>query len=65
VKDAAHIKDHAKGMPMMKFMIITKKCEGAISEMEKLLMIWMEAQIQKCVPLCLMMIQAMVGEKKK
>jgi hypothetical protein len=37
--------------------IITKEREGAISEMEKLLM-WMEAQIQKNVPLSLMMMQA-------
>jgi hypothetical protein len=34
------------------------KCERAISEMEKLLMMWMEAKIQKYVPPSLMMLQA-------
>jgi hypothetical protein len=37
MKDAVCIKEHVKGMYMMKSAIITKKCEGAISEMEKLL----------------------------
>jgi hypothetical protein len=41
----------------MKSMIITKKCEDAISELEKLLTMWMEAQIQKCDPLSSMVIQ--------
>jgi hypothetical protein len=45
-------------------MIITEKHEGAISVMEKLLIFRMEAQIQKRVPVCLMMIQAMVGERE-
>jgi hypothetical protein len=35
-----------------------KRREGAIAEMEKLLMIWMESRIQKRVPLSLMMIQS-------
>jgi hypothetical protein len=46
-----------KGKAMIKWMIITKKCDGAINEMEKLLMMWMEGQIQKHVPLSLMMMQ--------
>jgi transposase-like protein len=58
VKDAARIKEHAKRTSTMKTTIITKKREGAISEMEKLLTVWMEAQIQKGVPLSLVMIQA-------
>jgi hypothetical protein len=32
VKDAARIKVQEKGMAIMNFMIITRKCEGAISE---------------------------------
>jgi hypothetical protein len=58
MKDAACIKEPVKGMYMMKSAIIIKKCEGAISEMEKLLTLWMEAQMQKHFPLSLIMIQA-------
>ena len=47
VKDAACIREHAEGTATMKATIITKKREGAISEMEKLLSIWMEDQAQK------------------
>jgi hypothetical protein len=39
-----------KDLSMIKSKIITMKCEGTISVMEKLLMIWMEDQIQKYVP---------------
>jgi hypothetical protein len=56
VKDAARTKEHAEGIGMI--MIITKKHEGAISKVEKLLRMWMEAQTQKHVQLRLMMIQA-------
>lgn len=42
---------------MMTSRIILKKCEVAISETEKLLIMWMEAQIQKCLPLSLITIQ--------
>jgi hypothetical protein len=37
VKDAARIKEQVKGKAMMKLMIITKKHEGEISEMEKII----------------------------
>jgi hypothetical protein len=47
VKDATRIKEHVKGTAMMKSTIITKKHEGAINEMEKLLTVLMEVQIQK------------------
>jgi hypothetical protein len=49
VNNAALMKGHVKGMAMMKS-VITEKCEGAISEMGELLMMWMKAQIQKHVP---------------
>jgi hypothetical protein len=49
-----------KGTAKMKPVKITKECEGTISEMEKLLTMWMEAQIQRYVPLNLM-IQAKAG----
>jgi hypothetical protein len=58
VKDASRIKKHVKGMACMKSTIITKRREGVITEMEKLLTIWMEDQIQKRVLLSLMLIQA-------
>jgi hypothetical protein len=58
VKDAFRIKEHVKGTACMKSTIITKRREGAITEMEKLLTIWMEEQIQERVPLSVMMIQA-------
>jgi hypothetical protein len=47
MKDIVRIKERVKRTTMMKSMIITKKCKGAISKMEKLLMMWMKAQIQK------------------
>nr|XP_023694244.1 tigger transposable element-derived protein 1-like [Paramormyrops kingsleyae] len=58
VKDAARIKQHVKGTACLKSTIITKRREGAISEMEKLLTLWMEDQIQKRVPLSVMTVQA-------
>jgi hypothetical protein len=58
VKNVSHIKEHVTGMACMKSMVIPKRCEGAITEMVKLLTIWMEDQIQKHVLLSLMMIQA-------
>jgi hypothetical protein len=45
VKDGAHIKEHVKGMAVMKSVIITKNHEGAISKMEKLLTLGMKAGI--------------------
>jgi hypothetical protein len=48
-----------KGTAMMKLtIIIAKKHEDVISEMEKLLTMCMEAHIQKLVPLSLMEVQA-------
>jgi hypothetical protein len=49
VNDAARTKECVTRMTKMKSMIITKKREVVISGMEKLLTIWMEAQIQKLV----------------
>jgi hypothetical protein len=58
VKDAFRIKEHVKGTALMKSTIITKRRGGAITEMEKLLTIWMEDRTQKRVPPSLMTIQA-------
>jgi hypothetical protein len=49
VKDAARIKECVTRITKMKSVILTKKCEVAIIGMEKLLTMWMEAQIQKLV----------------
>jgi hypothetical protein len=38
-KDSAHIKEHAKGRKHLKSTAITKQPSGAISKMEKLLII--------------------------
>jgi hypothetical protein len=45
-------------MTVKKLTTVTRKHEGAISEMEKLLKMWIEAQIQKRVLLSLMTIKA-------
>jgi hypothetical protein len=58
VKEAALITEHVKGAAMMKPTIIAKKHEGAVNEMEKLLVMCMEAHIQKRVSVSLMEVQA-------
>lgn len=45
-----------KGSVSLKTTRLTKVQEGPISDMEKLLMTWIEDQIQKCIPLSTMMI---------
>jgi hypothetical protein len=47
MKDIACIKQHLKGKEIMKLMIVTKKHEGAISEIGKQLKMWVVAQLQK------------------
>ncbi|XP_069776185.1 tigger transposable element-derived protein 1-like isoform X2 [Narcine bancroftii] len=58
MKDKEKIREAVKGSASMKSVIITKHRQGPIHEMEKLLMLWMEDQIQNCVPLNLPTIQA-------
>lgn len=58
LNDSARIKEHVKGSAPLKSTVITKQRSGAIYEMEKLLTIWMDDQIQKRMPLSLMIIQA-------
>lgn len=58
VKDADRIKEHVKGCAPLRSTVITRQRSGAIYEMEKLLTIWMEDQIQKRVPLSVMLIKA-------
>jgi hypothetical protein len=60
VKAAVRMKKHVKATEMMKLTVTTKKREGAVSEVEKLLELtmWMDAEMQKRVPLSLMTMQA-------
>uniref|UniRef100_A0A8C9W2M3 HTH CENPB-type domain-containing protein n=1 Tax=Scleropages formosus TaxID=113540 RepID=A0A8C9W2M3_SCLFO len=58
IKDKARIREAVKGSAPLKATIITKKRQGPIDEMEKLLVTWMEDQTQKRVPLSLLTIQA-------
>ncbi|KAL4834319.1 hypothetical protein H8958_000718 [Nasalis larvatus] len=52
------ISDAAKSLASVKSTVIIKKRAGPIDDMEKLLVMWMEDQIQKCIPLSVLMIQA-------
>jgi hypothetical protein len=56
LNDSARIKEHVKGSAPLKSTVITKQRSGAIYEIDTLLTMWMEDQIQKRVPLNLMMI---------
>jgi hypothetical protein len=60
VKDTDCVRERER-CATIKFMVITKQCSGAIYEMEKLLTIWMEKQIQKCVTLSMMLMQSKAG----
>jgi hypothetical protein len=58
VKDADRIKEHVRGSAPMKSTIITKQRSRAIYETENLLTIWIKDQIQKHVPLTMVLIKA-------
>ncbi|XP_045381581.1 tigger transposable element-derived protein 1-like [Lemur catta] len=58
LKDKKRITDAVKSSASVKSTVITKKRAGPIDDMEKLLVLWMEDQIQKHIPLSLLMIQA-------
>lgn len=58
LKDKKRISDAAKSSASVKSTVITKKRAGPIDDMEKLLVMWMEDQVQKRIPLSLLMIQA-------
>ncbi|KAM9665238.1 putative CENPB DNA-binding domain-containing protein 1 [Trichechus inunguis] len=57
IKDKNRIFEAVKGVIDIKSKILTKKRQEPIHEMEKLLMIWIEDQIQKRIPMSLLMIQ--------
>jgi len=58
VKDADRIKEHVRGSAPIKSTVITKQRSRAIYETEKLLTIWIKDQIQKHVPLTMVLIKA-------
>ena len=58
VKDGDRIKEHVRGSAPMKSTIITKQRSRAIYETENLLTIWIKDQIQKHVPLTMVLIKA-------
>jgi hypothetical protein len=47
LKDRERIQDHVNGSALLKSTIITKKRAGALFEMGKLLILWMEDKRQK------------------
>ena len=57
VKDRKLIKEATKGSTELGVMIISKKRQGPIAEMEKHLLRWMEDMLQKKTPLSLLIIQ--------
>lgn len=57
IKDKARILDHVKGSAPMKATVITKQRSGLIIEMERLLLLWLEDQNQRRMPVSLMLIQ--------
>ena len=57
LKNQERILDHVKANALMKSTVITKKRSGLIVEMERLLVIWLEDQNQRHVPVSLMLIQ--------
>ncbi|XP_066471472.1 tigger transposable element-derived protein 1-like isoform X2 [Tiliqua scincoides] len=58
LKNKEKVLDAVKGSALLKSTRLTKTREGPISEMEKLLMAWIEDQTQNCVPLSNVMITA-------
>ena len=57
IKDKERIMEHVKGSAPMKATVITKQRSGLIVEMERLLVLWLEEQNQRRIPVSLMVIQ--------
>nr|XP_033817050.1 tigger transposable element-derived protein 1-like [Geotrypetes seraphini] len=58
LKDKVRIMDYVKGYAPMKATVITKQRSGLIIKMEKLLIIWLEDQNQRNIPISLSLVQA-------
>lgn len=57
LKDKERIVEHVKGSAPMKATVITKQRSGLIIEMERLLVLWLEDQNQRRIPVSLMVIK--------
>ena len=57
LKDKERIIKHVKGSAPMQATVITKQRSGLIIEMERLLVLWLEDQNQRRIPMSLMVIQ--------
>ena len=57
LKDKCKILEHMKGSTPMQSTMISKKRTGLIVEMERLLMIWLEDQNQRHIPVSLALVQ--------
>jgi len=57
IKDKVRIMEHVKGSVPMQATIITKQRSGLLIEMEKLLVIWLEDQNQRNIPISLGLVQ--------
>ena len=57
IKDKERIMKHVKGSAPMKATVITKQRSCLIIEMERLLVLWLEEQNQRRIPVSLMVIQ--------
>ncbi|CAM1320131.1 Uncharacterised protein r2_g2849 [Pycnogonum litorale] len=57
VKYKARILEHVKGSAPVKATVITKQRSGLIIEMERLLVLWLEDQNHRRMPISLMLIQ--------
>ena len=57
LEDKERIIEHVKGSAPMQATVITKQRSGLIIEMERLLVLWLEDQNQRRIPVSLMVIQ--------
>ncbi|KAM4045527.1 tigger transposable element-derived protein 1-like [Anomaloglossus baeobatrachus] len=62
IKDKDRILEHVKGSAPMKATVITKQRSGLIIDMERLLVLWLEDQNQRRIPVSLMVIQEMARQ---
>ena len=57
LKDKKPIIEHVKGSAAVKATVITKLRSGLIIEIERLMVLWLEDQNQRRIPVSLMVIQ--------
>ncbi|KAK1327341.1 hypothetical protein QTO34_018110 [Cnephaeus nilssonii] len=57
IKDQKHILEHVKGSAPMTSTVVTEQRSGLIIEMERLLVLWLDEQYQRRIPVSQMLIQ--------